>query len=101
MGFGDSSVFIGRRKMILIESGKVAIRVGLVALLCVVGARLASGQVTAAISGQVEDPSGSGIGGATVTVTSKETGAVRTVMSDDTGGYRVLALPVGLYDVRA
>ena len=35
------------------------------------------GQVTATISGRVEDATGAAVGGATVTVTSPDTGAVR------------------------
>src|SRR5262245_48767751 len=58
-------------------------------------------QVTGTISGRVEDATGAGVGGATVTVKSLETGAVRTVTTDDTGAYRVLSLPLGLQQVRA
>ena len=36
-------------------------------------------QVTASVTGRVDDPSGAGIPGTTVTVTSGETGATRTV----------------------
>ena len=58
-------------------------------------------QVTATISGRVEDPSGAAIPQATVTVTSLETKAGRTVATDAGGTYRVLALPVGQYEVKA
>jgi hypothetical protein len=61
----------------------------------------ARAQVTASISGRVEDPSGGAVPQATVTVTSLETGAVRTVATDETGTYRVLLLPVGRYEVKA
>jgi hypothetical protein len=61
----------------------------------------ARAQVTASISGRVEDPSGAAVPRATVTVTSLETGAVRTVATDETGTYRVLLLPVGRYEVKA
>src|SRR5207249_9701162 len=59
------------------------------------------GQVTGTISGRVEDATGAAVGGAAVTVTSRETGAARTVTTDETGSYRVLSLPVGLQEVRA
>ena len=52
-------------------------------------------QVTATVSGKVEDASGAAVGGATVTVKSLETGATRTVTTDETGNYRVLSLPSG------
>src|SRR5262245_38116079 len=58
-------------------------------------------QVTATISGVVQDATGAAVGGATVTVTSPETGATRSVTTDETGNYRVLSLPVGLREVRA
>ncbi len=61
----------------------------------------ALGQVTAAISGKVEDVSGAGMSGVVVTVKSVETGAARSVSTDDAGDYRVLSLPVGQYEVRA
>src|SRR5262249_21166342 len=58
-------------------------------------------QVTAAISGKVEDASGAAVGGAMVTVKSIESGAVRTVTTDETGNYRALSLPLGPQEVRA
>ena len=63
------------------------VRMVLIALLSIWGAQFALAQVTAAMSGRVEDPSGAGIAGATVTVTSEETGASRTITTDDDGGY--------------
>jgi hypothetical protein len=58
-------------------------------------------QVTASISGKVEDSAGMPIRGATVTVKSEETGLARTVMTDENGNYRVLSLPVGQQEVKA
>src|SRR5438094_9398163 len=58
-------------------------------------------QVTASISGRVEDSSGAAIPGATVTATNVETGATRAVRTDESGGYRVPSLPVGQYEIRA
>ncbi len=57
-------------------------------------------QVTAAISGKVSDPSGAGVGGATVTVKSLETGATRSVTTDEKGDYTALSLPLGAQEVR-
>ena len=56
-----------------------------VALLSCWGAEFALGQLTAAISGRVEDPSGAAVAGATLTVTSEETAATRTMTTDDAG----------------
>src|SRR5438034_11187623 len=58
-------------------------------------------QVTASVSGRVEDSSGAALPGATVTVTSLETGAGRTATTDEGGTYRVLSLPGGRYEVKA
>ena len=57
-------------------------------------------QVSAAISGRVEDPSGSAVVGATVTVKSLESGATRVVATDESGNFRVLALPLGPQGVK-
>src|SRR5260370_17186497 len=58
-------------------------------------------QVTASMTGRVEDASGATIPETNVTVTSLETGATRTVTSDEGGAYQVLSLPVGRYDIKA
>ncbi|HLH38004.1 MAG TPA: carboxypeptidase-like regulatory domain-containing protein [Bryobacteraceae bacterium] len=58
-------------------------------------------QVNASISGHVEDASGAAIRGAKITVTSVETGAIRSASTDDSGNYRVLQLPVGEQQVKA
>src|SRR6516225_6918353 len=73
----------------------------LFAALFICCARFALAQGTAAMSGRVEDASGAAIGGATVTVVSEETGANRSTTTEEDGQYRVLALPVGRYDIRA
>src|SRR5437867_96346 len=57
-------------------------------------------QVTASISGRVEDSSGAAVPGAAVTATNLETGATRTATTGEAGTYRVLSLPVGRYEVR-
>jgi len=65
------------------------------------GADFVRAQVTATISGKVEDASGAAVGGVIVAVKNVETGATRTVITDETGNYRALSLPVGSHDVRA
>ena len=62
---------------------------------------MALAQVTASIGGAVQDTSGAVIPGAAVTVKSLETGAARTLTTNDSGNYRALALPVGRYEVSA
>ena len=61
----------------------------------------AAAQVTAAITGRIEDASGAAIKGSAVTVTNLETGAARAVTSNDSGVYRAPSLPVGPYQVKA
>ena len=62
---------------------------------------MALAQVTASVVGTVQDTSGAVIPGVAVTVRSLETGAARTVTTDDRGYYRALSLPVGRYEVAA
>jgi hypothetical protein len=61
----------------------------------------ATAQVSAAISGRVEDAEGAIISGATVTVKNTETGAIRVVSTDASGNYRALSLSPGPYEIRS
>ncbi len=61
---------------------------------------LAWTQVAASISGKVVDPSGRGVGGATVTVKSLETGAIRAVTTGETGDFIIVGLPLGRQEVK-
>src|SRR5881396_747552 len=56
---------------------------------------------TSEIRGTVTDPSGAVVPGASITVTSAGTGAVKETIANDRGEYRVVLLPPGTYDVRA
>src|SRR5579872_6838878 len=68
--------------------------------LLLAGAAIAFAQVTATISGKIEDPSGAGVGAAKVTVRNIETGATRVVSTDESGNYRVLSLALGGHEVK-
>ena len=57
-------------------------------------------QVTASITGNVEDATGAVVREATITVKSQETGAARTVTTDDSGNYWVLSLPLGPQELK-
>jgi hypothetical protein len=61
----------------------------------------AGAQVSASISGFISDPSDAAVPSADVTATNTETGFSRTVSSDAVGRYLIVALPVGLYEVKA
>jgi carboxypeptidase family protein len=71
------------------------------ALLIVLASHVVWAQVTASITGRIEDASGAAVPGASITVTSLETGGARTAISDESGSYRILQLPVGRYEVKA
>lgn len=60
-------------------------------------AGLCAQQITGSIRGTVTDPLGAIVQGATVTVQQSETGLIRTAITDRTGSYVVLELPVGHY----
>jgi carboxypeptidase family protein len=77
------------------------LRLFLIAFPIAVSSAPAWTQVTAAISGKLEDPSGAGVSGATVTVKSLETGATRVVTTDEAGNFRALSLPLGPQEVKA
>jgi hypothetical protein len=55
---------------------------------------------TASVLGDVKDQQGAILPGATVTLTSLDTGAARTVVTSDSGSYLFLAVSPGLYSVK-
>lgn len=61
------------------------------------------GQATASASlqGTVQDKTQAMIATATVTITSKETGATRTTKTNGAGEYRFDPLPAGIYNIKA
>src|SRR5450631_2482970 len=54
-------------------------------------------QITGSIRGTVADPTGAAVQGATVSAKQAETGLTRTAVTDHSGAYDVLELPVGHY----
>ncbi|MBA2353281.1 MAG: carboxypeptidase regulatory-like domain-containing protein, partial [Acidobacteria bacterium] len=66
----------------------------------VLGASNADAQVLyGSVVGNVTDNTGAALPGSTVTVTNKETGAVRETVTDETGAYRVPTLQPGSYRI--
>src|SRR5882672_10143112 len=55
---------------------------------------------TATILGTVKDPSGAVVPRANVTAQNLETGTTRSIPTDESGAYRLAALPVGHYDLK-
>lgn len=76
-------------------------RASLVLLALLVTSIPVRAQVSASISGRVEDPSGAAVSGATVTVKSLETGATRTTVTGESGNFQLLSLPVGAQELKA
>src|SRR5271163_1382517 len=62
---------------------------------------LGQGETTSAIVGQVRDTTNAVIPGATVTITSPETGLRRSAKTDDAGRFNFPQLKPGAYSVRA
>src|SRR5438477_12776007 len=87
------------------SSQKVGGRVFVVGLLVTfLVALLASpgrAQAEASLWGFVSDTSGAGIAGAAVKITNVETGAERSLMTDDAGGFNAPSLVVGRYEITA
>src|SRR3954462_1521206 len=52
------------------------------------------------IVGTVEDPSGSVVPKATVTVINKQTAATREATADEAGRFSILTVPAGTYDLK-
>lgn len=61
----------------------------------------AVGQVAASLSGRITDPRGAAIPTATVTASNIETGVSRTALTNLSGWYQLLELPIGMYEVHA
>ena len=61
----------------------------------------AQGETTSAIEGQVTDTTGGVIPGATVAITSRESGLQRSLKTDDEGRFNFPQLKPGIYSVKA
>jgi|SRR6516162_88721 hypothetical protein len=72
----------------------------LVAILAIAVFAFAQGGATGAITGTVQDPTGSAVADATITVISDATNqSVRKVTTDTLGAFTATLLPVGSYSV--
>jgi Carboxypeptidase regulatory-like domain len=72
----------------------------LVCLLCLTSIST-FGQVSASLSGRIIDPTGAAVPAATVTANNIDTGISRTALSNHSGEYQLLELPLGRYEVHA
>ena len=73
----------------------------LIAMACLLLAPFASAQVSASLFGLVTDPSGAVLSGTAVTARNLNTGFSRSTLTDASGRYLLVALPVGDYEVHA
>jgi hypothetical protein len=74
---------------------------GIILAVCAPHAHAQSQALNGQIEGVVTDASGAAIPNAKVNATNAETGAARTVTSDENGVYRVPLLPLGTYRIVA
>ena len=73
----------------------------LISIACVLlSSLLAFGQTLGSISGETRDDSGAAIAGATVTAVNAGTNAIRTAVTNESGGYTFPYLPPGIYSVK-
>jgi outer membrane receptor protein involved in Fe transport len=78
------------------------ITLAVLALLCVFAVNTANAQQTTGnITGRITDAQGAAVPGVTVTAKNASTGFTRTEIADQEGVFRLLALPVGTYDLTA
>lgn len=83
-------------KLIIAKPVRVLLLVLFVGLAC--SGLLAYGQGTSAsLTGQVTDPSGAAVTGATVTITNVDTNFTQSVKTDSIGTYVLRPLPIGKY----
>ena len=80
-----------------------AVALACLILVCALTAAMPAGaqSATGSIEGSVVDQSAAVMPGVTITVTSRETGAIRSLVTDDQGLFRAPLLPVGGYTVAA
>src|SRR5438045_9223142 len=60
----------------------------------------AAAQTLGGITGQVADPAGGTVPGATITITNLGTNAIRTAISNEAGVYDFPSLPPGAYSMK-
>ncbi len=80
------------------RSTKRLFSIGLCLLVCL-GSTLVFGQATASFEGTVSDKAGAVISGASIKITSQDTGLTREAKTNDSGHYLVPLLPIGLYTI--
>ena len=92
MDFHKNSVVFAQR---IIRTSAIALLLLVISIAGVLRA-----QSDASISGSVSDPSGGAVPGAAVSIRNVETGAGRTLSTDEAGRFNAPLLPVGTYEIK-
>src|SRR2546428_12442119 len=74
---------------------------GILGVIALAGGLVFGQSFSAAITGVVRDATGAVLPGVSVTARHTDSGLTRTVLSSETGDYRMPSLPVGAYEVTA
>jgi len=75
--------------------------IGILGLITLPSGLMFGQEFSATMSGVVHDAAGGVVPGVSVTAKHTESGLTRTVITNETGSYRIPALPVGAYEVTA
>src|SRR5262245_32952342 len=96
---GGANDFFSKRGMSMMS--KLGRSFGAAILVVGLGCASARAQNTAAISGTAHDQSGAVLPGVTVTATQTDTGIMRSTITNETGAFSLVNLPLGPYRVEA
>src|SRR5437016_12513098 len=83
------------------STGLPIVLAGILGVIALTSGLVFGQEFSATMSGVVHDANGGLVPGVSVTAKHTESGLTRTVITNETGSYRVPALPVGAYEVTA
>src|SRR5580765_2860366 len=99
---GESPAYASFRAFLFPPFSKISLKVIslLVLVCCNLGLSATThAQSTAAIEGQVVDPNGAAVPAVQIVATNAETSTTRRTVTDESGRYQLVALPLGTYRV--
>ncbi len=76
-----------------------SVLLGVLAYSCLFSGMVSAQSTYGSFVGTVHDPSGAAVAGCKITVTNQGNGAVRSVLTDNTGSYTVVNLEPGIYGI--
>ena len=83
------------------STGLPIVLAGILGVIALTSGLVFGQEFSATMSGVVHDAGGGLVPGVSVTAKHTESGLTRTVITNETGSYRMPALPVGAYEVTA